>query len=176
MPDEWLMKICSVGSYRVGKTSIIRRYAENKFSSNYLPTLGVDVTVKRLEVDNQRVRLVLMDTAGQEQFGRLRKIYYEGSAGCIAVYSVIDEKSFESLDRWVADYREVAGEGARIIIVGNKIDLKDLRVVSTGEGQKFAQKQGFPFHECSAKLGGEIINKIFIELIRQYFASIKESQ
>ncbi|MFX0172982.1 MAG: Rab family GTPase [Candidatus Hodarchaeota archaeon] len=175
MPDEFIMKICSVGSYRVGKTSLFKRYAENKFSSNYLPTLGVDVTVKRLVVDNQRIRLVLMDTAGQEQFGRLRKVYYEGSSGCIAVYSVIDEESFKSLDRWITDYRAVAGEDTHIIIVGNKIDLKDLRVVSNDEGRKFAQKQGFPFRECSAKVGGEVIPAIFIDLIHQRLTSIKES-
>ena len=74
MSDEIIVKMNSIGSYRVGKTSLIRRYAEGQFSSDYLPTLGVDVTVKRISVDNERIRLVLMDTAGQEQFGRLRQL------------------------------------------------------------------------------------------------------
>jgi len=171
------MKICSVGSYRVGKTSLIRRYAEEKFYSDYLPTLGVDVTVKRitLEINDhlQRIRLVLMDTAGQEQFGRLRKVYYEGSAACIAVYDVTRNDTFETLPRWIKDYRKVAGEKAHIAIIGNKIDLKELRSVTTEEGEKYAKENNFPFYECSAKLGSEIIPEIYIELIRRQFTSIK---
>jgi GTPase SAR1 family protein len=54
MEDEWVLKICSTGSYLVGKTSLIRRYAENKFDTNYIPTLGVDITTKRIVVDNQQ--------------------------------------------------------------------------------------------------------------------------
>jgi Ras-related protein Rab-11A len=175
MPDEWIMKLCSVGSYRVGKTSLIRRYAENKFSSDYLPTLGVDVTVKRLTVDGKRVRLVLMDTAGQEQFGRLRTVYFGGSSGCIAVYDITRHETFEDLNRWIADYRKVAGENTQIAIIGNKIDLEQLRRVTTTEGKKYAQKNSFPFYETSAKLGGEVIPTIYIDLIRQYLNTIIES-
>ncbi|MHA2327286.1 MAG: Rab family GTPase, partial [Candidatus Hodarchaeales archaeon] len=100
MQDEWIMKICSIGSYQVGKTSLVRRYSENKFSSNYLPTLGVDVTVKRITLDNRKIRLVLMDTAGQEQFGNLRNVYFQGSSGCIAVYDITRRESFEALNKW----------------------------------------------------------------------------
>ncbi|MFX0181488.1 MAG: Rab family GTPase [Candidatus Hodarchaeota archaeon] len=172
MPDEWIVKLCSVGSYRVGKTSLIRRYAENKFSSDYLPTLGVDVTVKRLTIDRNRVRIVLMDTAGQEQFGRLRSVYYEGSHGCIAVYDITRRETFEDLNRWITDYRKVAGEDTQIAIIGNKIDLEQLRRVTTTEGKKYAQKNNFPFYETSAKIGGEIIPTIYTDLIRQHFNSI----
>jgi small GTP-binding protein len=107
MRDELVMKFNSVGSYRVGKTSLIRRYAENKFTSDYLPTLGVDITVKRLKINHKQntfnVRLVLMDTAGQEQFGGLRNTYFQGAAGCIAVYDVTRRESFDDLNRWITD-------------------------------------------------------------------------
>ncbi|MHA2074497.1 MAG: GTP-binding protein, partial [Candidatus Hodarchaeales archaeon] len=69
MRDEWVLKICAAGSFQVGKTSLIRRYAEGKFSESYTPTIGVDVTVKRVTIDNQQVKLLLWDTAGQEVFG-----------------------------------------------------------------------------------------------------------
>ncbi len=176
MSNEWLMKICSVGSYRVGKTSLIRRYAEGKFSSDYLPTIGVDVTVKRLtlELKNrpQRVRLLLMDTAGQEQFGKLRHVYYEGSSACIAVYDVTREDTFESLPRWIEDFRKVAGQKAHIAIIGNKIDLEELRSVTTKQGEEYAKKHNFPFYECSAKLGSELIPEIYLELIHRQFNSL----
>lgn len=169
MRDELLMKFNSVGSYRVGKTSLIRRYAENQFSSDYLPTLGVDITVKRLNIDykdsNFNVRVVLMDTAGQEQFGKLRNTYFQGAAGCIAVYDVTRRESFDDLNRWIADFQGIAGKDSQIVIIGNKIDLKELRTVSTNEGRNYAFSNGYPFFECSAKLGDDLITEIYTRLI-----------
>jgi small GTP-binding protein len=85
LPDEVIIKLNSIGAFLEGKTSLIRRYSENEFSEDYLPTLGVDLTVKRMTIDNERVRLVLMDTAGEGKFDRLRKTYFERSLGCIVV-------------------------------------------------------------------------------------------
>ena len=172
MPDEIVMKINSIGSYRVGKTSLIRRYAEGQFSSDYLPTLGVDVTVKRFKLNNEQIRLVMMDTAGQEQFGRLRNTYYQGSLGCIAVYDVTRRESFEDLDRWIDNFRNVTGQDSSIVIVGNKIDLTELRTVSTDEGKKYAKKNGFPFYESSAKIGGDIIPEIYRKLVGEILKRI----
>ncbi|MHA1967208.1 MAG: Rab family GTPase [Candidatus Hodarchaeales archaeon] len=172
MPDEIVIKINSIGSYRVGKTSLIRRYAERKFSSDYLPTLGVDVTVKRINLDNEQIRLVLMDTAGQEQFGRLRNTYYQGSLGCIAVYDVTRRESFEDLNQWIDNYRNVTSKDASIVIVGNKIDLTDLRTVSTKEGKNYCKKNGFPFYESSAKIGGEEIPEMYNRLVRMILKRI----
>jgi small GTP-binding protein len=176
MSNEIVMKFNAIGSYRVGKTSLIRRYAEDKFSSDYLPTLGVDITVKRIKItfkkNQEDVRLMLMDSAGQEQFGMLRSTYYLGSHGCIAIYDVTRHESFADLDRWIADYRSVVGEEVPTIIVGNKIDLEDLRKVTTNEGNKFAQSNGFPFYECSAKLGGEIIPEIYTKLVQMNLARL----
>jgi len=163
------MKFNSVGSYRVGKTSLIRRYAENQFSSDYLPTLGVDITVKRLNIDykqnNFKVRIVLMDTAGQEQFGKLRNTYFQGAAGCIAVYDVTRRESFDDLNRWITDFRGIAGKDSQVVIIGNKIDLKELRTVTTNEGKNYTLTNGFPFFECSAILGGDLIPEIYTRLI-----------
>lgn len=172
MSDEIIVKMNSIGSYSVGKTSLIRRYAEGKFASDYLPTLGVDVTVKRITVDNEKIRLVLMDTAGQEQFGRLRNTYYQGSLGCIAVYDVTRAESFEDLDRWINDYRKVTSKDVSVIVIGNKIDLTDLRIISTEEGKKYAKKNGFPFYESSAKTGGEEIPEMYEKLVRMILKRI----
>ncbi|MFX0208685.1 MAG: Rab family GTPase [Candidatus Hodarchaeota archaeon] len=169
MEDEWVLKICSAGSYQVGKTSLIRRYAENKFDTNYIPTLGVDITTKRIVVDDQRIKLILMDTAGQELFGNnLRRSYYEGASGCIIVYDITRLETFEALDRWVSDFRSVSSSSP-IVIIGNKIDLEELRQVTTQEGENWSKEQEIPFYECSAKLGGDLIPNIYVELVREYF-------
>ncbi|MFX0050940.1 MAG: Rab family GTPase [Candidatus Hodarchaeota archaeon] len=172
MDDEWVLKICSAGSYQVGKTSLIRRYAENKFDTNYIPTLGVDITTKRIVVDEQRIKLILMDTAGQELFGNnLRRSYYEGASGCIIVYDITRPETFEALDRWVLDFRSVSSSSP-IVIIGNKIDLEDLRQVTTQEGEDWSKEKNLPFYECSAKLGGDLIPNLYVELVREYFKSL----
>ena len=173
MKDRYILKVCSSGSYRVGKTSLIRRYAENKFTGTYMPTIGVDITTKVITVGNVEVKLILHDTAGQEVFGKLRRRYYEGSIGCLIVYDITRRDSFDSLEHWVADYRSVQGMDKSIVIIGNKIDLDDSRVVTKEEGEAFAKSLGVPFYECSAKIGGDNIPLIYQNLVQDNLDSLK---
>ncbi|UCE13218.1 MAG: GTP-binding protein [Candidatus Heimdallarchaeota archaeon] len=175
MSDEWILKICSTGSYQVGKTSLIRRYAENKFSHDYIPTIGVDITTKRLIVQDHQIKLLLIDTAGQEFFGKIRPAYYQGAFGCIVVYDITRKETFEELDRWIADFKSIVGEETFITIIGNKSDLDESRSVSKEEASTFAEKLGVPFYECSAKLGGDIIPQIYKELIERYLLFLEEN-
>ncbi len=172
MIDEWVLKICAAGSFQVGKTSLIRRYAENKFSESYTPTIGVDVTVKKITVDKQPVKLLLWDTAGQEVFGRIRRTYFEGAFGCIVVYDITREETFTELNRWISDFRKVAGENSSIAVLGNKSDLEHLRKVSKADGEKFAKENNVPFKECSAKEGGDEITEIYTLLVKKYLDSL----
>ena len=174
MKNEWVIKICSVGSYQVGKTSLIRRYAEGKFELDYIPTIGVDITTKLISVNQQPVKLLLMDTAGQEIFGKIRPTYYEGALGCLIVYDITRRGTFEELDRWIKEFRSVTGDKTSIIIIGNKIDLENQREIDKEEGAEFADKKGLPFYECSAKLGGAVIEKIYTDLIQQNFTFIQK--
>jgi Ras-related protein Rab-2A len=169
MVDEWLLKICSIGSFQVGKTSLIRRYAENKFEVNYLPTIGIDITSKRIVLDDQEIKLILVDTAGQEAFGRIRRSYYMGCVGCLVVYDITRRETFEEISFWINDFNQVKrADYIPVSIIGNKIDLKTQRKVSTKEGEEFALKNGFLFYECSAKLGGDLIPEVYTKLVQRY--------
>ncbi|MHA1215665.1 MAG: Rab family GTPase [Candidatus Hodarchaeales archaeon] len=176
MKNEWVIKICSAGSYQVGKTSLIRRYAEGKFESEYTPTIGVDITTKNLVIDKQAIKLLLMDTAGQEIFGKIRPAYYEGALGCMIVYDITRRETFEALDGWIEEFRSVTGDKTSISIVGNKNDLEELRAVKRKEGEEFAKARNIPFYECSAKLGGEIIESIYSDLVRRYLKYLEEKK
>ncbi|MHA2174064.1 MAG: Rab family GTPase [Candidatus Hodarchaeales archaeon] len=167
MSDEIIIKLTSVGTFSVGKTSLIRRYTKNTFSEDYLPTLGVDITVKRgLIVNAKPIRIVFMDTAGEEKFGSLRKTYFEGSLGCIAVYDITQPNTFKDLDHWLKEYRNVAGDDRIISIIGNKIDLAGRRAIQMTDGKRYARSQGSDFYEASAKFGGSIISQIFEDLVK----------
>ncbi|MHA1975666.1 MAG: Rab family GTPase [Candidatus Hodarchaeales archaeon] len=173
MKDQYVLKICSSGSYQVGKTSLIRRYAEEAFSSNYMPTIGVDITSKVITVNNQEVKLILHDTAGQEYFGKLRRFYYEGSVGCLIVYDITRRETFESLEYWINDYRGVQGDEKPIAIIGNKTDLEEERQVSMEEGMSVAKSFNIPFYECSAKIGGDLIPEIYTTIVKYNIDRIK---
>ena len=137
-----------------------------------MPTIGVDITTKIVKVDNVEVKLILHDTAGQEVFGRLRRRYYEGSIACIVVYDITRRDSFDSLKDWVEDYQSVQGKDKSMVLIANKIDLEDSRQVTFEEGQAFAESLGLPFYECSAKIGGENIPKVYEDIVKVNLSSL----
>lgn len=169
MDTDYVMKICALGSGNVGKTSLIRRYTEGKFSHNYLPTLGVDITTKRIIVNHHQVKLILADTGGQEFFGKIRANYYIGALGCILVFTLNDRKSFNAVPSWMEEFRKIAKGAISIVLVGNKKDLVDERVVSREEAKVFAESKGMTYYETSALLGGKEIEKMFSTIASEIF-------
>lgn len=170
MADEYLFKICAIGSGNVGKTSLIRRFAKGKFTEGtYLPTLGVDITTsKQISVDNKLVQLLLVDTAGQEYFSKLRPQYYRGASACLIMYALNERSSFESVPDWLVEFRKyIPQPSVPIALVGNKKDLVDQRQVSTEEAYSLAKAKGMPYYEVSAKLGGSEIEEVFTDLTRR---------
>jgi small GTP-binding protein len=173
---RWQFKICLIGDGYVGKTSIRRKYLGQGFRSNYIPSLGVDFAQKTvMHDDDETVRLVIWDIAGQPQFQSLRRRYYEGCSGLILVYSVVDKESFDSASKWLVEAKGFMDEFPALIIVGNKIDLRSYHpqedIVSYEEGleftKKFSDNLNTPtiFIETSA-LTGENIDKAFEKLTR----------
>ncbi|MFX0170361.1 MAG: Rab family GTPase [Candidatus Hodarchaeota archaeon] len=166
--NDYLLKICAIGSGSVGKTSLIRRFAEGKFETNYLPTLGVDITTKKIQVDKNQIKLILVDTAGQEFFGKLRPSYYRGASACLIMFALNDKNSFENVPDWLAEFRKhIPDPSIPIALAGNKKDLVDKRQVTADEGEMMAKTHGMTYKETSAKLGGSEIEDIFLGLTKQ---------
>ncbi|MFX0014274.1 MAG: Rab family GTPase [Promethearchaeota archaeon] len=176
MTDEYLLKICAIGSGSVGKTSLIRRFAEGKFTTNYLPTLGVDITTKQVHVDGNNVKLILVDTAGQEFFGKLRPSYYRGASACLIMFALDEKSSFDAIPDWLAEFRKHIPEPAvPIALAGNKKDLVDKRQISTDEAHSLAKDYDMTYYETSAKLGGAEIEEIFVGLTRRVLQQKQEN-
>ncbi len=166
--NEYLLKICAIGSGNVGKTSLIRRFAENKFDTNYLPTLGVDITTKRIMVDDNPIKLILVDTAGQEFFGKLRPSYYRGASACLIMFALNDNKSFSEIPNWLTEFSKYTANPVPIALAGNKKDLVDQRIVSEEEARKTAMDLNLiQYYETSALKGGSEIDEIFKSLARK---------
>ncbi|MHA2363332.1 MAG: Rab family GTPase [Candidatus Hodarchaeales archaeon] len=165
MEPDFIYKIVAVGSGGVGKTSILRRFALNKFEKNYVMTLGVDFTTKEFVLsDGTAIKIVCVDTAGQEYYGRIRPSYYQGANGAFITFDLCNRNSYESLPRWVTELRQYLPD-IPIAIVGNKLDLADEegRRVSFDDAKEFGVSHNMEYYETSAKEGNGI-DAVFSDL------------
>jgi len=147
---DHLFKLLIIGDSGVGKSSLLVRFADNTFSGNYITTIGVDFKIRTIEINGERVKLQIWDTAGQERFRTITSTYYRGTHGVIVVYDVCSGDSFANVKRWLHEINQNCDEVARVL-VGNKCDDPDRRVVLREDAGRFASQMGIQLFETSAK-------------------------
>jgi len=156
---KYVFKVLLLGDAGVGKTSLIMRFVHNKFKSDYLLTIGMNVSSYQLEMDGTTVNLSIHDIGGQKRFEAFRQIFYKGSSGAIIVYDITREASFRNVLQWAKELRNECKHRTEIVLVGNKVDLEDLRAISSEEGiQQSEQLNATKFIETSAKLGHNVVD------------------
>ena len=163
-----------IGDSTVGKTSIITRFANGTFNSNYLATVGLDNFTKDEIIDNKTIRIKIWDTAGQERYKSLTKGFFRNAEGVMLVYDVTNLETYENLKYWMQSIKNNLGnsiDDIPIIIIGNKIDCQE-REVSVEEAENFWKEQGFSYFETSAKTG-ENIEKTIKFLVKRVI-NVKE--
>ena len=160
------VKIMLIGDSNVGKTSIIKRYCKNIFSKSHIATVGIDLETKNIKIGKQVINLQLWDTAGQERYRVLSKNYYNNSDAFIIVYDITNSKSFENVTNWILQIKENASENVKSVLLGNKSDLEDKRVINEEKGKKLAKENNINFYETSAENGANI-DKAIIDLVEE---------
>ena len=112
-------------------------------------------------MDGKRVKLQIWDTAGQERFRTITTAYYRGAMGILLTYDVTDETSFNNVRNWMRNIEQHASENVNKILVGNKCDMEDKRVISHARGKALADEFGIPFFETSAKANVKVEDAFF---------------
>ncbi|MFX0083162.1 MAG: GTP-binding protein [Candidatus Hodarchaeota archaeon] len=169
---EYAYKLILGGEGGVGKTSMVHRFVENSFQTDYKSTIGTSIMKKECDFEGleSKVRFVLWDLAGQAQFKRVRQSYLSNAEAGILVYDVTRKETFDSTENWFNEIKDIS-PAISLILVGNKIDLKEERVISTEAGEELAKKLNLSYIETSAKTG-ENINDAFkmlaLQIIKRY--------
>ena len=161
-------KIVLIGDSSVGKTNILSKYLSNEFDPDSKATVGVEFGTKNFKIENNIVKVQIWDTAGQERYRSITNAYYKGAKGSLLVYDITNQKTFESLDKWISDLKTNSDENISIVLLGNKSDLESDRKISTEQGREKAEFYKLAFMETSA-LNGNNIEKAFNELITDVY-------
>ena len=173
-----LLKIIVLGESGVGKTSLLVRYVDNKFSLATKSTIGADFLSKQIEVDDQAVTLQIWDTAGQERFQGLGTTFYRGSDGAIFVFDVARKSTFDALLQWKKAFLIQIGQEGNddfpMLVIANKVDRED-RVVTTQMVAKWAQENNIEFVETSAK-DSVNVDKAFEKVTKNVIAKMSPDE
>jgi len=168
---SYKFKVCLFGPGNVGKTSLLIRYIKDYFNPDLKQTIGSNFLIKDVEIDETNVRLLLWDIGGQDQFAKLRTIYFKGSNAAFGVFDVTNPQSLLKLPGWVSSIKKTVKKTIPMILVGNKIDLE--RQIERQEAEDLAKRLNCDYLETSAKTG-EKVEIAFEQIARACMSSIEE--
>ena len=170
--EDYKFKVVVIGDSGVGKTNLIKRFITNTFSDNSKATVGVEFITKSYKINNQIFKIELWDTAGQERYKSITAVYYKGAKGALVVYDTTSKMSFNNIDKWLAEIKDKTSNDLKLMIIGNKIDLKEFREVSNEQATEKAKTLGIPIMETSA-LDATNVKEAFNDLIREMYKDLR---
>ena len=163
--SDYILKICLLGEAKVGKTTLVYRFIENKFRTDFRNTLGVNLLKKTVKIGDATVVTQIWDLGGQEPFKKLRKLYLEGAEGALLLFDVTNQQSFTKLGEWISSFREVHGDKP-VVLIGNKIDLKENIIIDQSQAERYANENNMSLVLTSAKTGVNV-EKSFVDLLKR---------
>ena len=171
--EDFKLKIVVVGDSGVGKTNLIKRFITNEFSENFKATIGVEFMSKTYKINKHLFKIEIWDTAGQERYKSITAVYYKGAKGGLIVYDTTDKNTFDNIDKWLTEIKDKTSKDIKLMLIGNKIDLKDYRDVQNEEALEKAKTLGIPIMETSA-LDATNVKEAFYDLLKEIYKDMKD--
>jgi len=163
---DYAFKFILVGDSGVGKSTLIERYINKRFTKITNITIGVEFQYKIIEIDGKRIRIEIWDTAGQERFHSIIKGYYRNAIASLIVYDITQKSSFAHIPYWIKILNEDTNTNHLFkVLIGNKIDKSFNRQVSLDDGKYIAKRFNLLFYETSARFDDKITD-IFVEIAK----------
>ncbi|CDW79731.1 UNKNOWN [Stylonychia lemnae] len=167
-------KVIVIGDSGVGKSCIVQRLTQDMFKDDHQITIGVEFGAFVMKIEGKIIKLMIWDTAGQEQFRSITKLFYKNSDAAIIVYDVSRRESFDDVQTWQNEIENNTDESVLQYLVGNRVDLEDSREISHQEGSSLAKDKRFGnFFETSAKTG-QNIRELFIQVTKHLYLKNKD--
>lgn len=170
---DYLFKYIIIGDTGVGKSCMLLQFTDKRFQCAHDVTIGVEFGTRMVTIKNRPIKIHMWDTAGQEAFRSITRSYYRGASGALLVYDVTRRETFNHLESWLEDARKQANRNMTFMLIGNKSDLADRRVVSKEEGEGFAKENGLLFMETSARTA-QNIEEAFIQTAAKILQNIQD--
>ena len=149
--NELTLKIIILGSIKVNKTCLVNQYFNQNFNEYSISTIGIDLQSKYYKFDNDIVKINFIDTAGQERFDSISSNYLKNVNGVLLVYDITNYDTFKKIDYWNNQIKNYNKNKYSIVLIGNKIDLNNKRVVNFNDGKNLSKRINCKFFETSAR-------------------------
>lgn len=167
------LKVVLLGDSGVGKTSIVTRFIANSFNPGSEATLGASFMGKALQFNDKILKFNIWDTAGQEKYHSVAKMYYRDANVAIMAYDITKRDSFNGIKRWYEELKEFGPRDIIIAIAGNKEDLVENEAVSPEDAKDYADSIGAVYRKTSAKTSYGI-EAIFRDIAMKMYPELKE--
>lgn len=139
---DFLFKIILIGDSNVGKTCVVQNFKSGLFSERQQNTIGVDFTVRTLDIDGKKVKMQVWDTAGQERFRTITQSYYRSAHGAMIAYDITRRSTFDSVTHWIKEVELYGATNIILVLIGNKCDLESEREVLFQDSCDLANEKG----------------------------------
>ena len=150
------------------------RYSDDTFIDNHISTIGLDYRLKMLNLDNKLIKMQIWDTAGQDRFRAIIKNYYKGSHGIILMFDLTSQDSFNNIKNWLVQIKDNTNEKIKIILVGNKCDAVNRRVIDKEKAEKLGKDFDLKYFEASAK-DNLNVNETFTFLTKEIYNVLEKN-